>query len=226
MLLAIDTATKQIGLALHNGTSMIAEKSWRSNNNHTIQLTPAIQRMMEDCEVDMDALTSIAVSIGPGSYTGLRIGISVAKAIAGARSLPLVGVTTLDTLAAGQPYQTGSGLIAVVEAGRGRIIVKTYRWKKGQWASHVEPRLMTWESLLETVDGPAYVTGEIDAKGMEALESAQQREIPITIAPGAHRLRRAGYLAEIAWTVIRENTETENLDPNRLAPVYISDEKA
>src|SRR5690606_17578892 len=97
---------------------------------------PAIQRLLLRCEASVEDLSALAVSIGPGSYTGLRIGVALAKGLAAARNLPLVGITTLDTLAAGQPYLSSNhGLIVVVQAGRGRVIVKTYRWRKGRWGS-------------------------------------------------------------------------------------------
>src|SRR5690606_36938319 len=109
-----------------------------------------------------------------------------------------------DILAAAQPqFQNSSGLIAVVQAGRGRIIVNTYRWRKGEWVSRAEPRLMDWETLLNNVDGPAYITGELNQAGIDAITEAQQKEVPVSIAPPAHRLRRAGFLAGYAWEKLK-----------------------
>ncbi len=220
MLLAIDTATRVISLALHDGIELLAEQTWHSPNHHTIELAPAVDMLLRRCDQTIADLTALGVSIGPGSYTGLRIGVALAKGIASARKLPLVGVSTLDTLAAGQTYySTNHGLIVVVQAGRGRIIVKTYRWRKGRWASHSEPQLMGWEALFARVDGPAYLTGEIDAAGRAALEAAQERNLPVELAASAHRLRRAGYLAEEAWARLREN---KNAFPaHKVTPVYI-----
>jgi tRNA threonylcarbamoyladenosine biosynthesis protein TsaB len=228
MLLAIDTATRFIGLALHDGKNLLAEETWQTANNHTIQLAPAIFRMLEQNEVEIEALTALAVSTGPGSYTGLRIGVSLAKGMASARKLPLVGVTTLDTIAAAQPnYHSGSGLVTVVQAGRGRVIVKTYKWRKGQWAGRGEPQLMNWESLVNNIDGPAVITGEINDEGFKALEEAQAREIPITIMPAAYRLRRAGFLAESAWELLKATANKSVFAPARLTPIYVkSDEPA
>jgi tRNA threonylcarbamoyladenosine biosynthesis protein TsaB len=223
MLLAIDTATCVMSLALHDGDSLLAEQSWHSHNRHTVELTPAVEKLLATCDAAIADLTALAVSTGPGSYTGLRIGVALAKGIAAARSLPLVGVTTLDTLAAGQPYfQSGSGLVAVVQAGRGRIIIKTYRWRKGRWSSHADPRLMDWDTLLSSIDGPAYITGEVDERGRAVIADARAREIPVNIAPPAHRLRRAGFLAETAWERLREAGEDRSAyEAARLAPVYV-----
>lgn len=226
MLLAIDTATRFISLALHDGKNLLAEETWQTANNHTVQLAPAVFRLCEQNEVEIEDLTALAVSIGPGSYTGLRIGVSLAKGMASARKLPLVGVTTLDTIAAGQPnYQSGSGLVAVVQAGRGRVIVKTYKWRKGQWAGRGEPQLMNWESLVNNIDGAAVITGEITDEGFQVLEEAQKKDIPITIMPAAYRLRRAGFLAECAWEQLNSTGDKSLFTPARLTPLYVKSEE-
>lgn len=223
MLLAIDTATRFISIALYDGHNLLAEQTWQSFNNHTAQLAPAIFNLLDQSELDITQLTGVGVSIGPGSYTGLRIGVAFAKGIASAHHLPLVGVTTLDTLAASQPYyQSGGGLVVVVQAGRGRVIVKTYRWRKGQWASRVEPQLMDWNGLLKHIDGPAYITGELDDEGLAILKHAQEADaLPISIVPAAHRLRRAGFLAQTAWDILHESNDPSAFSAAKVTPIYI-----
>ncbi len=224
MLLAIDTATRYISLALYDGQTVLAEQTWQTHNNHTTQLAPAIFALLDNSELDIEVLTALAVSTGPGSYTGLRIGVSLAKGIASARHLPLIGVTTLDTLAAGQPYyQSGGGLVVVVQAGRGRLIVQTYRWRKGQWSSRTAPTLMDWDGLLAQIDGPAFITGEIDQDGVDILTAAQAKDTPVTLVPGGHRLRRAGFMAQVAWELLTAaGTKAASIyHPAKLVPIYI-----
>ncbi len=218
MLLAIDTATQIMSLALHDGRKLLAEQTWHTANNHTIELAPAIQAMLRRCELTFSDLDTLAVSTGPGSYSGLRVGVALAKGLAAAYQLPLVGVTTLDTLAAGQPYYQG-GLIVVLQAGRGRVIVARYQWRKGRWGNRGEPQLMDWDSLFASIDGPAYLTGEINDDGHEALEQAQAKDIPVTLVPSAYRLRRAGFLAEEALT--RLNADKTGFEAAKLVPIYI-----
>lgn len=219
MLLAIDTATRIMSLALHDGRNLLAEMTWHTANNHTAELAPAIQDILRRCDTTMTGLTAVGVSTGPGSFTGLRIGVALAKGIASAQKLPLVGVSTLDTLAAGQPQVARHTLIAVVEAGRGRIIAATYRWSQGNWVKRGDPRLMNWESLFASIDGPATLTGTVDDAGFEAFTQAQAQEIPVSFAPAAQRLRRAGYLAEVALQ--RLDAGGEDFHPSRLTPLYI-----
>lgn len=222
MLLGIDTATRLISIALYDGQQVLAEQTWQSYNNHTRQLAPAIFQMMESAEVEMSQLTAFAACIGPGSYTGLRIGVAMAKGLAAARRVPLVGLSSFEILAAGQPYYgSGNALIIVVPAGRNRVIVKTYRWRKGQWNSgRAEPKLMDWDTLIAQVDGPAYITGEIDEQGLTRLADAPQ----LTLVPAAHRLRRAGFLAQNAWDLLQNTENRAIFAPARLTPLYIKTE--
>lgn len=227
MLLAVDTATRVMSIALHDGQTLLSEQSWHTGQQHTTELAPAIRNMMDACEIPMSALDAVAVSIGPGSYSGVRIGVAFAKGIAAMRALPLVGITTLDILAAGQPFhQNGSGLITVVEAGRGRIIVKAYRRHHGTWQSRTEPRLITWEGLLNILDGPAHITGEINQTGLDTIKQAQEDDVPLTLAPPANRLRRAGFLAEAALEQLEMASDDPSaFAPTKLVPVYIKSEE-
>lgn len=218
MLLAIDTATQLMSLALHDGQNLVAEQSWHTLNSHTIELAPTIQAMLARAGITVNDLTGLAVSIGPGSFTGLRIGVSLAKGLASVRSLPLVGMSTLDILAIGTPQVTGA-LVAVVRAGRGRIIAGRYQWRKGRWAHRGDPQLMDWQTLLASIDGTASLTGEIDAEGHATLAEAQARSVPITVLPAAQRLRRAGYLAQEAWALLA--ADKDGYPAAKVMPLYV-----
>jgi tRNA threonylcarbamoyladenosine biosynthesis protein TsaB len=220
MLLAIDTATRLMSLALHDGQQILAETTWHTANNHTAELAPGILALLDRCHLTLADLDALAVSIGPGSFTGLRIGVALAKGVAAANKLPLVGVSTLDTLAAAQPQYPRHALVAVVEAGRGRIIAATYRWGSDEWVHRGEPRLMDWATLIANIDGPAFITGDIDADGRDALQAAQDSGVPVQLSPAALRLRRASFLAEIALRRLAANSRT-TFEPARLLPLYV-----
>lgn len=219
MLLAIDTATQVMSLALHDGRSLLAEQTWHTHNNHSVQLGPALEKLLEQYEITAEQLTVLAVCTGPGSYSGLRVGVSFAKGIASVRHLPLIGISSLDILAAGQPHYSHS-LITVVQAGRGRVVVGRYQWRKGRWVTRGEAQLMDWNTLLSSIDGPAYLSGEVNDEGHERLREAQAREIPVTLVPAALRLRRAGFLAEQAWEQFH-NGDLIDFEAARLVPFYI-----
>ena len=102
MLLAIDTATQALSIALHDGAALAAEHTLKADRRHSALLAPLIKQMMAQCDVTSGDLSALAVSVGPGSYTGTRIGVAMAKGMAAAAELPLVPVTTLETVLAAQ----------------------------------------------------------------------------------------------------------------------------
>lgn len=217
MILAIDTATRNVSLAVYDGQQVLAEMTWQSADHHTVELAPALQNMLRLIRVVPGNLTALAVTIGPGSYTGLRIGMSLAKglALAGMPPLPVVGVLTLDVIAAAQPHQADR-LYAVAQAGRGRINVALYHWDGTRWQGNETPFITTWEGLAGRLTEPAQIAGEMTARGREVLSALDGLAI---VAGAAQGLRRAGFLAELAWDRLRAGTAD---DPARLAPLYLT----
>ncbi|NLX43424.1 MAG: tRNA (adenosine(37)-N6)-threonylcarbamoyltransferase complex dimerization subunit type 1 TsaB, partial [Chloroflexi bacterium] len=105
MILAIDTATRTASIALYDASGILAEETWHSQNRHSVELMPAIQRLAERQGVKLGDLSAVAVALGPGSFTGLRIGLSAAKGLCLALDIPLIGIPTLmiAAYAAGDP---------------------------------------------------------------------------------------------------------------------------
>lgn len=215
MLLAIDTATRWTGLALHDGMGLIAEHGWRSANTQTVELAPSIERMLARAAVAPESLKGIAVALGPGSYTGLRIGLGVAKGMALAHQIPLIGVPTLDIVAAALPKMSGT-LVVIAEAGRRRITAGTYRWQNsGGWQAPDHPSNTTWEELLERLEPPVVLTGEISPQALKQIRAADKG---LKAIRAVDRVRRAGYLAEVGWQRLRKGNVD---DAAELTPLYL-----
>ncbi|NJL56731.1 hypothetical protein HC928_17415, partial [bacterium] len=105
--------------------------------------------------------------------------------------------------------------------------VQTYRWRKGVWASRAEPRLMHWPDLIAEVDGPAYVVGEIDAQGQQAIAQAQHEGVSIKTASPALNLRRAGFMAELAWSQLSASTDpATDFAAAKVLPLYVKTDSA
>lgn len=215
MLLAIDTATRSASLALYDGASVRAEVTWEIYDHHTVELLPRIAWMMGQVGVSEHDLSGLAVSIGPGSFTGLRIGLAIAKGLALANELPLVGVPTLDVLAYAQKVTKGPMLVAL-QAGRGKLAVMEYRRSRGAWRARGEPRVTTIERLIEQWAAPMWLCGELEASE-RALLLERLGERVMLIEP-ASALRRAGFLAELGWRRIIKG-EVDDMD--RLSPIYL-----
>jgi tRNA threonylcarbamoyladenosine biosynthesis protein TsaB len=214
-ILAIDTATEMAGIALYCGEGLLAEESWRSPGTHTVELTPRIVRMLERAIIPAAQLRGLAVALGPGSFTGLRIGLALAKGLALALKLPLVGVPTLDALAYAHWGQSRP-VYAVLQAGRGRLCAGLYRLFRGRWRRDGDYRLEGSDTLGQEVQERTLFCGELDATTRESLRR-RLGELA-TIASPAFSLRRAGYLAELAWQrLLQEDVD----DPVKLSPIYI-----
>ncbi len=215
MLLAIDSATRMLSLALHDGERVRAEMTWETANRHTVELTPAIYEICARTGITVQTLTHLAVSQGPGSFSGLRIGIAVAKGLAMALSVPLIAVPTLDIVAAAHPIVKGT-LIAVAQAGRSRVCVGRYAWGTLGWSAIAEVEIMAWDALIASVETDSLIAGEIDNTAHEMIVNSSK---PIRISPPAFSLRRASFLADLAWARVRSGTPA---DPAAVIPIYVN----
>ncbi|MBI5928274.1 MAG: tRNA (adenosine(37)-N6)-threonylcarbamoyltransferase complex dimerization subunit type 1 TsaB [Chloroflexi bacterium] len=215
MLLAIDTASRSLSLALYDGQQLLAEQTWYTANQHSVELPPAIHHVLNRAGVQPRQLTALAVAQGPGSFTGLRIGIGVAKGLAMAQNIPLIPVMTLDIVAAGTSYFEGP-LVAIVQAGRGRINYGQYHWQTGEWRQVGELHNAAWAEMIARLDAPAtLINGELDPAG-EALLIASGKAV--TLLPPAYRLRRAGFLAQKAWGQVQAG---HSIPAAEVMPIYL-----
>jgi tRNA threonylcarbamoyladenosine biosynthesis protein TsaB len=214
-ILAIDTATRMASIALYDGERVHSEETWHSERNHTVELMPSLVRLLDRQRVSPQELTGLVVALGPGSFTGLRIGLSVAKGLALALKVPLVGASTLDALAYAQASQD-SPLYAVVQAGRGRVCSALYRREGGQWRRATDYRITTLADLCQQVEGPTLFCGEIEAESVRFLREKLGRWA--VMASPASCLRRAGYLAELGWQRLKRG---EADGPATLSPIYL-----
>ena len=190
MLLAVDTSTAQVGLAVYDGSQVIGEYAWRSNRRHTMELAPAVFELLTRCGLTMNDIRALGVALGPGSFTSLRVGLSLVKGFALARNLPLIGIPTLDILAAAQPLSRFP-LLAAIQAGRGRLAAGWYRRSRGRWRAKGEPLVVTAKALVEELESPVIVCAQLTVDERELL--AGNAEIQI-VSP-ANSVRRPAILA-------------------------------
>jgi tRNA threonylcarbamoyladenosine biosynthesis protein TsaB len=221
MLLALDTATRTLSLALHDGAEIYAEYTWQTESHHTVELVPAIQSVLQQARLSPRDLTHLAVAQGPGSFNGLRVGFSVAQSFALALRLPLLAIPTLEIVVAAQPPLT-ERLIAFAQAGRGRVFGAAYVWSAQAWQLASETRIETPLALFAMFSAPhtpTQLAGEADHsvhQAIHALNTAHDRQLQL--ATPAWSLRRAAFLAERAWARFRNG---ELGDPLRAVPFYL-----
>lgn len=130
-ILAIDTSNQVLGIAILSEGQIIGELVTNVKKNQTSRLMPAIHQLMEDIDMVPDQLDKIVVAKGPGSYTGVRIGVTTAKSLAWALSIPVVGVSSLEVLAyQGRLYD--SLISPFFDARRQRVYTGLYKWVGNQ----------------------------------------------------------------------------------------------
>jgi tRNA threonylcarbamoyladenosine biosynthesis protein TsaB len=213
-LLAIDTSTRTVGLALYDGTQVVFESTWVSKDHHTVELAPAVADALQKSGISAAGLGALAVATGPGSFTGLRIGMALAKGIALAQHLPLIGVPTLDALAAAQPL-SDLPLAALLRAGRGRLAVGWYQAQEAGWRSIRNVEVLTPQDLAQRLQTPTLVCGELTKEERQMLQHKQKN---VVLASPVQSLRRPSFLAGLAWTRWQAG-QTD--DPVSLAPIYL-----
>jgi tRNA threonylcarbamoyladenosine biosynthesis protein TsaB len=214
MLLAIDTSTAQVGLALYDGTQILSEMTWTTRQHHTTELAPALSGLLNRCGVPMDMVSALGVAVGPGSFTSLRVGLSLVKGIALARHIPVIGISTMDIIAAAQPVGKHP-LAVVIQAGRKRMAVGWYHCLKNQWQAQGGVKGATIDELADEIESPTYVAGELSSDDRSRLA---RKRVNILLASPVHCIRRPSILADLAWARWQKNDVD---DATSLAPVYL-----
>jgi tRNA threonylcarbamoyladenosine biosynthesis protein TsaB len=216
MLLAIDTSTRAVGVALYDGAQVLGETVWTSQDYHTVELAPSVAQILNKAGVPISSLQALGVALGPGSFTGFRVGLALAKGLSLARRLPIIGISTFDVLAAALPVKD-IPLAVVIRAGRGRLAVGWYQNQRQVWVSTGKAELVASEALIDKIEQPTLVGGELTADERQALSKKRRM---ILLASPAQSMRRPSYLAELAW---KKWQSGEVGDPSSLVPVYLHD---
>jgi len=214
--LALDTATPAGSAALVQGAAVLAESNLSPGKTHSRTLVPEIQRLLARLDLTVHDLDLIAVGLGPGSFTGLRIGLAVAKGLAWAAGKPLVGVPSLDALVQGLPPQPIQAC-PMLDARRGQVYAALYRpGTQGAWERWTEFRAHTLETLAELVREETVFIGEGDKTWNQAL--ADKLGPLFRAGPGDLVYPRAAQVARVAFDLLNQGVET---GPARVMPLYI-----
>jgi tRNA threonylcarbamoyladenosine biosynthesis protein TsaB len=198
VLLAIDTSTALASVALYDGR-VLAEATWIAGQDHSRQLLPRIEDLLGAVQRSKADLTAVGVALGPGSFNGLRVGITTAKALAFARGLPIVGIETLRVTA--YPFRlAGRPIRPLYDAGRDEVATGLYQASAMKLATLEEPRIATLDDALDASPSSTFFCGELRPAWREKIAD---RFGPERVARPAEAPRRAGYLAELAWEQVR-----------------------
>jgi len=185
LILGIETATMTGGLALLNEERLISEYTLNVRTTHTARLMPALDRVLKDSSVDKSEIGGIAISIGPGSFTGLRIGLATAKGLALGLGVPLVGVPTLDALARNIPFAMYQ-ICPMLDAKKKEVYYSLFRyepsWDEGTGGQGDEgTRERGSEGAREREDSRPIATSSCHPVARSHL----RRQVPYQVTPPA-----------------------------------------
>lgn len=214
MLLAIDTSTATAGLALYDG-ALRAELTWRAGREHSSQVMPEAERLLGRLGLRAGDLSAVAVARGPGSFTGVRVGLALAKGLGFALGIPVVGVCTLDVLAAAQEA-TDLPIRPLVDAGRGRFATARYEWQGGALVRTSDILGTDLPGLAALVVRPEWLCGDLDAQQRAWI--ATNLGPRARLASPAASLRRPGFLAQLGWQALQAGAPG---DPSAVDALYL-----
>ncbi|MBU0480679.1 MAG: tRNA (adenosine(37)-N6)-threonylcarbamoyltransferase complex dimerization subunit type 1 TsaB [Proteobacteria bacterium] len=221
-VLAIETATQCGSVALLAGDVCLAENTINSTTTHSRRITSQIEYVMRECGVEWVDLDCIAVSLGPGSFTGLRIGLSTAKGFSMACEIPLVGVPTLDALALQMTGQPGTMICPVIDARKNEIYCALYKCDSdGRPALAGEYLVIHPGDLTGMIESPTLFIGN----GTEVYGELFRRELggKYLPAPVASFMPRAATVGMIGSGYFQDDKIG---DPATMVPIYVRPSEA
>ncbi len=218
-VLAVETSTLTGATALVEGDTVVAECRLGLAVTHSERLLPAVDHVLRAAGVALGDLDALAVAVGPGSFTGLRIGVATMKSLAFATGKPLAGVPTLDALAWSLPFAAWP-VCPVLDARKGEVYTALYRTEEGRldrrWPYRASSPEALAEALAREVSGPVVFLGD----GVRPYGGTFTRILgeAARFAPPAQRAPSAVPVAELARAMLARG---EPADPAALTPLYL-----
>ena len=217
LLLSLETSAKAASAALFENSAMLGEIYQNTGLTHSQTLLVMAQDLLNQCGKTPEDITDVAVANGPGSFTGVRIGVAAAKGFAWGRELPCWGVSTLEAMALGLGIHNGY-ICPVMDARRNQVYNALFYAENGQLRRITEDRAIALSDLageLEQVKGPIFLVGD----GSNLTHKTLGAQIPALVMPPEHRMhqRASGVgLAALAMMARGEFADAAALAPNYL----------
>lgn len=213
LLLAIDTSTTAIGVALHDGTTVVAEATTLDARAHAEHLAPGIRSALAEAQADPTDVTGVVVGIGPGPFTGLRVGIVSARTFAFALGIPVNGLCSLDALAH-EAWLLGhrGGLLVATDARRKEVYAASFVLDDSGIARLAGPVVSraadldaSWRSLPVAGRGPLLYPADLGTSVEDEGRPSGIRPLPLDVSAGA--------LADLAVRRLATGDDLDGLEP-------------
>jgi len=214
LILGIETATEQVGVAIGGHEGVIATFEIARGRRHAEILTPAVEFVCRQAEIEMDELGCIAVDIGPGLFTGMRVGISAAKAFAQALRVPMIGIASLDLLAF--PCRHADRVVVpVIDARKGEVFWAMYRQVPGGVQQVAAPTVGPVDELVGDLLARSQDTlcvGDGAERYRDEILEGYRCEISAPVHPSARDLVQLAHSRAIREEWVR---------PGEIEPIYL-----
>ena len=220
LVLGVETSTMQGGAALVGDDGLRSEYTLNVEATHSERLLPTIERMFHDAGLGLDSLSGLAVSIGPGSFTGLRIGLSTVKGLAYATGLPVVSVPTLEALASSVGFAREQ-ICPVLDARKQEVYAALFRRERGELMRIMEDTALAPEELCSRIRRPTVFLGD----GLAVHGELFRRLLAdrMLVPPPPSRGARPAWVAELG----RQRLLRGERDPiDTLVPRYLRPSEA
>ncbi len=218
-LLAVETSTLGGGAALLEGDRLIGESRLNISLTHSERLLAMVDRLLQDCGWEITQLEGLAVSIGPGSFTGLRVGVATIKGLALALELPVAAVPTLDAFAATLPF-ADAPVCPVLDARKGEVYLSRYRWSGDAMVREWDYLALSPEAAAARFEVPVILLGD----GVPACAPfLSQLGAGVRIAAPAHSLPSPSVVGELGHAMLTAGRGTPG---DALAPLYLRPSEA
>ena len=182
-ILSIDTSSSICSVAILEDTKIIKEMHNFSEKEHSETLMPMIDELFKTTNLSLDNIGLIACSVGPGSFTGIRIGIATVKAFADAKNIPVVGVNSLEAMAYLGVAQKGDGeFVSILDARNDNVYFAIYKMKKGQFSIYKNPEAMQISEAITYIDNlklPIYFLGDVVNADLARIEQLYLSRVSI-----------------------------------------------
>jgi tRNA threonylcarbamoyladenosine biosynthesis protein TsaB len=212
--LAIDCVSDEPGIALAVDGVAAVVATWETQRNHSVELLPNIERMLVEAGRTKGDIEAVFVDLGPGGYAALRVGVSIAKAIAHGLGVPIVGVGRLEIDAFAVARDAGNRrIVGLHRAGKGEVAWAAYRLPPPQeaWREEIAPRITKVDALHAAITTGDVVTGDIE----DALADAMAVAGASAASPHGHRVVALAALGQ------QRLVEGRADDPTTLVPLYL-----
>jgi tRNA threonylcarbamoyladenosine biosynthesis protein TsaB len=218
-LLALETATLAGGAALLDDGRLVGESRLNIALTHSERLMAVVDRLLRDCGWELASLGGLAVSIGPGSFTGLRVGAATAKGLALALEIPVAPVPTLDAMAATLPF-ADSPICPLLDARKNEVYCSLYRWTDGGMERQWDYLALSPGAAAARLEAPVIVLGD----GVAACRPYLARLGPdLREAPPAQSLPSPAVVGALGHAMLAAGG---GIPAERLAPLYLRPSEA